>query len=261
MKDGHRVLKRDIITDDLDAIVACLKAWILDSEIDAIITTGGTGVTGRDTTPEALAAVWDKEIPGFGELFRWLSFESIGTSTIQSRATGGCRTRDVYLCLAGLQRSLSRWLGKDSEVPIRQSASAVQLGGVDAQITRALRRGRDTTPEALKRNCGRGLTRRGGSDKGIALFESHDLESVFRNNKRMFKLGREAAIYSHCGPVVFEYHRTPVSLVDHRLNREGHPWLEAWPSSPTSVVRNLRVNVEFSSDAMADEVSNDAIAK
>ena len=109
-EDGHRVLKRDIITDDLDAIVACLKAWILDSEIDAIITTGGTGVTGRDTTPEALAAVWDKEIPGFGELFRWLSFESIGTSTIQSRATGvshkgrislPCRAPKELVAMAG----------------------------------------------------------------------------------------------------------------------------------------------------------------
>ena len=100
-EDGHRVLKRDIITDDLDAIVACLRAWIVDSEIDAIITTGGTGVTGRDTTPEALAAVWDKEIPGFGELFRWLSYESIGTSTIQSRATGGVAQGTYIFALPG----------------------------------------------------------------------------------------------------------------------------------------------------------------
>lgn len=94
--DGHVVVERDIVKDDLDLISARLRDWIARADIDAILTTGGTGVTGRDTTPEALAAVWDKEIPGFGELFRWLSYESIGTSTMQSRATGGV-ARGTYL--------------------------------------------------------------------------------------------------------------------------------------------------------------------
>lgn len=93
---GHRVAAREIIRDDADAIARQLEAWIADPEIDVVISTGGTGVTGRDVTPEAFARVWDKEIPGFGELFRWISFQTIGTSTIQSRATAGV-ARGTYL--------------------------------------------------------------------------------------------------------------------------------------------------------------------
>jgi molybdenum cofactor biosynthesis protein B len=80
----------------MELIVSRLHAWIDDPEIDVVITTGGTGVTGRDITPEALARVQDKEIPGFGELFRWLSFQSIGTSTVQSRACA-CVARGTYI--------------------------------------------------------------------------------------------------------------------------------------------------------------------
>ena len=83
---GHILAARAIVRDDVPLLVAQLEAWIADSQVDCIVTTGGTGVTGRDVTPEALAAVWDKEIPGFGELFRWVSYQTIGTSTIQSRA-------------------------------------------------------------------------------------------------------------------------------------------------------------------------------
>ena len=83
---GHRLAARAIERDDADAIVARLHNWIDDPEIDAVIATGGTGLTGRDVTPEALARVGSKDIPGFGELFRWLSYRTIGTSTIQSRA-------------------------------------------------------------------------------------------------------------------------------------------------------------------------------
>ncbi|PZU67912.1 molybdenum cofactor biosynthesis protein B [Sphingobium sp.] len=93
---GHVLADRLIVTDDRSAIVARLQAWIDDPQIDVILTTGGTGVTGRDVTPEALAQVQDKEIPGFGELFRWLSYQSIGTSTIQSRATA-CVARGTYI--------------------------------------------------------------------------------------------------------------------------------------------------------------------
>ena len=97
LKDaGHILAARTIERDDKLAIVARLHAWIDDPEIDVILTTGGTGVTGRDVTPEALAQVQDKEIPGFGELFRWLSYQSIGTSTIQSRATA-CVARGTYI--------------------------------------------------------------------------------------------------------------------------------------------------------------------
>ena len=93
---GHVLADRAIVRDDTDLIVARLHGWIEDAGVDCVITTGGTGVTGRDVTPEALARVWDKEIPGFGELFRWLSYQTIGTSTIQSRACAGV-ARGTYL--------------------------------------------------------------------------------------------------------------------------------------------------------------------
>ena len=83
---GHVVAARAIIRDDIAAIVATLRTHIDNPAIDCIITTGGTGITGRDVTPEALAQLGGKDIPGFGELFRWLSYRTIGTSTVQSRA-------------------------------------------------------------------------------------------------------------------------------------------------------------------------------
>lgn len=83
---GHILADRRIAKDDADELVARLHAWIDDDQVDCVITTGGTGVTGRDVTPEALARLGGKDIPGFGELFRWLSYANIGTSTIQSRA-------------------------------------------------------------------------------------------------------------------------------------------------------------------------------
>lgn len=93
---GHVLADRAIAKDDIDAIVARLEAWINDPAIDCILTTGGTGVTGRDVTPEAVERVADKMIPGFGELFRWLSFQTIGTSTVQSRACA-CVARGTYV--------------------------------------------------------------------------------------------------------------------------------------------------------------------
>jgi len=93
---GHTLAARTIVKDDVASIVAQLEQWIDDPEIDAVLATGGTGVTGRDVTPEALQQVSEKEIPGFGELFRWISYQKIGTSTIQSRATAGV-ARGTYL--------------------------------------------------------------------------------------------------------------------------------------------------------------------
>ncbi len=98
---GHRVADRVILPDEGSRIVERLRAWIADPEIDAVIATGGTGVTGRDVTPEAFAAVYDKEIPGFGELFRQLSYDLIGTSTMQSRATGGVAGGTYLFALPG----------------------------------------------------------------------------------------------------------------------------------------------------------------
>lgn len=83
---GHSLAERGIEKDDADLLVARLTGWIDNPAIDAIVTTGGTGLTGRDVTPEALDRIKDKDIPGFGELFRMLSYRSIGTSTVQSRA-------------------------------------------------------------------------------------------------------------------------------------------------------------------------------
>ena len=98
---GHVLAARAILKDDVPALVAQFTAWIDDPTIDVIISTGGTGVTGRDITPEALDAVIEKPIPGFGELFRWLSFQSIGTSTIQSRACAGVARGTYIFCLPG----------------------------------------------------------------------------------------------------------------------------------------------------------------
>lgn len=93
---GHTLADRTILRDDADAIVARLHNWIDDDAVDVVITTGGTGVTGRDVTPEAIERVADKMIPGFGELFRWLSYAKIGTSTVQSRACA-CVARGTYI--------------------------------------------------------------------------------------------------------------------------------------------------------------------
>jgi molybdenum cofactor biosynthesis protein B len=93
---GHELADRTILRDDADQIVAQLNRWIDDASIDCILTTGGTGVTGRDVTPEAVERVATKMIPGFGELFRWLSYQTIGTSTIQSRACA-CVARGTYI--------------------------------------------------------------------------------------------------------------------------------------------------------------------
>jgi molybdenum cofactor biosynthesis protein B len=98
---GHKVAAREIVTDDQDKIIAKLKAWIADPSIDVVISTGGTGVTGRDVTPEAFQAVYEKEIPGFGELFRMLSYETIQTSTLQSRTTGGVAGGTYLFALPG----------------------------------------------------------------------------------------------------------------------------------------------------------------
>ncbi len=95
---GHRIAARAIVKDNRDLIRAQLAAWIADPEVEVVITTGGTGVTPRDVTPEALAPLITKPIPGFGELFRWLSFAEIGTSTVQSRAEAAlCDQTYVFL--------------------------------------------------------------------------------------------------------------------------------------------------------------------
>ncbi len=98
---GHHLAAREIVADDQNKIIAQLKKWIDDDAIDVVLATGGTGVTGRDVTPEAFHAVYEKEIPGFGEIFRMVSFEKIKTSTIQSRATAGVAGGTYLFALPG----------------------------------------------------------------------------------------------------------------------------------------------------------------
>jgi molybdopterin adenylyltransferase len=98
---GHRVAARAIERDDAGAIEFLLRRWIADANIDVAITTGGTGITGRDVTPEAFDRVLEKRIEGFGELFRMLSYQKIGTSTMQSRALGGVAGGTYLFALPG----------------------------------------------------------------------------------------------------------------------------------------------------------------
>ncbi|WP_018862748.1 MULTISPECIES: molybdenum cofactor biosynthesis protein B [unclassified Thioalkalivibrio] len=98
---GHRLAERRVVRDDIYAIRAELSRWIADPEIDAVLTTGGTGITGRDGTPEAASVLLDKTIEGFGELFRMLSYEEIGTSSLQSRALSGVANGTYVFVLPG----------------------------------------------------------------------------------------------------------------------------------------------------------------
>jgi molybdopterin adenylyltransferase len=111
---GHEIVARAIVKDNREAIRAQLRAWLEDPGVEVVIATGGTGVTPRDVTPEALQPLVTKPIPGFGELFRWLSYEEIGTSTIQSRAEGAlCGGTYVFLLPgspAGVRTALTRIL-------------------------------------------------------------------------------------------------------------------------------------------------------
>lgn len=98
---GHRLADRQIVPDDIYRIRAVVSAWIADPGVDAVITTGGTGITGRDGTPEAIMPLLDKVIEGFGELFRALSFGDIGTSSLQSRCLAGVANGTFVFCLPG----------------------------------------------------------------------------------------------------------------------------------------------------------------
>ncbi|MDH5648689.1 MAG: molybdenum cofactor biosynthesis protein B [Gammaproteobacteria bacterium] len=98
---GHILGEKVILHDNIYEIRAVVARWIADPAIKVVLITGGTGMTGRDVTPEAVAPLFDKEIVGFGELFRWLSYEEIKTSTIQSRAIGGLSGGTLIFCLPG----------------------------------------------------------------------------------------------------------------------------------------------------------------
>ena len=112
LADEHTIAAREIVKDDIYAIRAIVSSWIVDKDINVIITTGGTGFTGRDSTPEALMPLFDKHIEGFGELFRQISYSEIGTSTIQSRALGGLANSTLVFSLPGSSGAVtSGWNG------------------------------------------------------------------------------------------------------------------------------------------------------
>ena len=98
---GHSLAEKSIVPDDIYQIRAVISRWIVDPSIDIVISTGGTGLTGRDGTFEAVIPLFDKIIEGFGEIFRWISFNEISTSTIQSRVTAGVANGKYIFCLPG----------------------------------------------------------------------------------------------------------------------------------------------------------------
>ena len=100
-RDGHTLVEKRIVADDVYRIRAVVAQWIADEDVQVIVTTGGTGFTGRDSTPEAIEVLLDKHIEGFGELFRHLSWQEIGSSTVQSRCLGGLANATVVFCLPG----------------------------------------------------------------------------------------------------------------------------------------------------------------
>ena len=101
LEAGHSLADRSIVIDDIYRIRAVLSAWIADPEVHSVLVTGGTGFSGRDSTPEAVQPLFDKTIEGFGEVFRALSFEEIGSSTVQSRAIAGLANRTAIFCMPG----------------------------------------------------------------------------------------------------------------------------------------------------------------
>lgn len=98
---GHRLHEKVIVPDNIYRIRAVVSRWIADEQVQAVLITGGTGVTGRDVTPDAVRPLFDKEVPGFGELFRWISYQQIATSTLQSRALAGVANGTLIFCLPG----------------------------------------------------------------------------------------------------------------------------------------------------------------
>ena len=110
--DGHRLAGKAIVIDDIYKIRAILSAWIADPEVNAVLVTGGTGFSGRDSTPEAVRPLFDKDIDGFGELFRALSYQEISSSTIQSRALAGFANNTVIFCMPGSTGACrTAWVG------------------------------------------------------------------------------------------------------------------------------------------------------
>ncbi len=112
LQEGHRLSDKQIVIDDIYLIRAVLSQWIASETVQAILVTGGTGFTGRDSTPEAASVLFDKTVEGFGELFRHLSYDEIGTSTVQSRAIAGLANETVIFCMPGSTSACQTAWGK-----------------------------------------------------------------------------------------------------------------------------------------------------
>ena len=134
---GHTLSDRQIVKDDVRAIRALVRKWLKRADLDVVISTGGTGLTGRDVTVEAMRTLFEKEIEGFGVAFHMISFQKIGVSTVQSRATAGVAQGQIYLLPAGLARRLPRRLGRHPQEPARLPAHALQLRRDHAEARRA----------------------------------------------------------------------------------------------------------------------------
>ena len=119
---GHTLAGRAIVKDNIDAIRKTVTRWLDDAEIDVIISTGGTGLTGFDVTVEAMRELFEKEIEGFSVAFHMISWEKIGTSTIQSRATAGVAKGKYIFCLPGSPGAMQRWLGRNFAAATRLSS-------------------------------------------------------------------------------------------------------------------------------------------
>ena len=136
-KAGHAVAARAIVTDDVEKIRAQVKAWIADPAIDVVITTGGTGFTGRDVTPEALEPLFEKRMDGFATLFLMVSHAKIGTSAIQTRATAGVAGATYIFCLPGSPGACRDAWDEILRAPARLSLPALQLRRDHAAARRA----------------------------------------------------------------------------------------------------------------------------
>lgn len=131
---GHRLHDRRIVRDDKYRMRAIVSQWIADAEVHGILVTGGTGFTGRDSTPEAIAPLLDKTMPGFGELFRALSFDEIGTSTLQSRAFAGLANETFLFCLPGSTSACRTAWEKIIQAQLDARTRPCNLAGLRARL-------------------------------------------------------------------------------------------------------------------------------
>ena len=158
---GHKVVERAILPDDKYRLRALVSQWIASDAVQIIISTGGTGFTGRDSTPEAVRPLLDKEMPGFGEMFRVLSFDDIGTSTLQSRVFAGVANGTFIFCLPGSTNACRTGWEKLIRDQLDIDNRPLQSGRIVSETTRAL---------VLTSPCGRGRERsgrvRGGANPG-----------------------------------------------------------------------------------------------